>query len=409
MKKIFLLPLVLVAFVLNSCENMENNNDKILPELISKSGTMVQSNNTFGMNLFENILTNESQEKNLMVSPLSVSQALSMALNGAVDSTYSQMAGVLDFKDLTLEEINSLNQNLTDFLVNIDPKTTLNISNSVWNRSDFILKTPFVDNNKTWYNAALNQWNANEPEKGKEMINSWVSEKTKGKIPKIIEQISSDNILFLINAVYFKSQWSSKFDPKKTTNKPFAPENSPEVNVETMVGEVNLRLQQHREFLQIQLPYGNGKFSLHIFVPRLENSCASIYPQLKTLDFSKISENPLVKRELWLPKFEFSYEKVLNTPLISLGMTDAFDPLAANFSNISDIQIFISRVMHKTYIKTDEEGSEAAAVTSVEFSYTSIDPTQPIAVDRSFLFAITEETSGSVLFVGKVYNPALKE
>ena len=90
-------------------------------------------------------------------------------------------------------------------------------------------------------------------------------------------------------------------------------------------------------------------------------------------------------------------------------MTDAFDPLAANFSNISDIQIFISRVMHKTYIKTDEEGSEAAAVTSVEFSYTSIDPTQPIAVDRSFLFAITEETSGSVLFVGKVYNPAHKE
>jgi serine protease inhibitor len=409
MKQKFFLPLVLVAFVLNSCDWLKNDDEPIVPELMTKSETMVSSNNSFGLNLFGSILNDDPQNKNLMISPLSVSQALSMALNGALDSTYIQMANMLDFDNLTLEDINPLNQNLTDYLVKIDPKTTLNISNSVWNRSDFVLKTPFVDNNKTWYNATLSQWNADEPEKGKEAINSWVKDKTKGKIEKIIDQISDDNVLFLINAVYFKGEWSSKFDKNKTVNKPFTPENQAAKNVVTMIGDVNMRIQYHNDFMLVQLPYGNQKFAMTIFVPSEENTCASIYPQIKAIDFTEIADIPLTKRELWLPKFEFSYEKALNNPLMSLGMTDAFNPSKANFRNISDIQIFISRVMHKTYIKTDEEGSEAAAVTSVEFEVTSVGPNEHIAIDRSFLFAITEVGSGSILFLGKVHDAALKE
>ncbi|MCF8359544.1 MAG: serpin family protein [Prolixibacteraceae bacterium] len=409
MKHLHRILLLLLPFVLLSCEWFENNNPPTPIDLDQKSARLVESNNQFGFGFFETVLTNEDSEKNIMVSPLSVSQALSMALNGATDNTYTEMQNVLGFADFLPEEINQSNKTLVDALIDHDPKVELSIANSVWYRNDMPPKENFVEVNREYYNAEVSAYDPAKPYRAKDDINNWVDKNTKGKIDKIIDQVNSEDMMFLINAVYFKAKWKTEFKKTATEAMNFHLENGAEKEVPTMMGKVALNYYNDEKFSVIELPYGAGKFNMLIFLPEEGYTTADILPELKNTDFELLRTMTPVDQEIWLPKFEFSYKNELTDELRAMGMNDAFTPFVADFNNITDKEVYISEVNHKTYIKTDEEGSEAAAATSVTVGITSVGPGQIIKIDKSFLFAIVEEDTHSILFMGKVFDPTLAE
>jgi serpin B len=378
-------------------------------ELSPKSATLVESNNDFGYSFFEEILKNEDAQKNVMVSPLSVSQALSMAINGAGGNTFTQMQQVLGFSDFSLLDVNECNQTIAGSLVDHDPKVKIEIANSIWYRNDFTPKSTFISDNKKYYGAEVSSYDPAKPDAAKDNMNNWVDNKTNGKIDKIIDEVTPDNVMFLINAIYFKAKWKSEFKKKDTRQESFSLDNGTVKKVETMIGEVKLGYYNEEKFSIIKLPYGAGKFNLLIYLPEDGYTTTDIAAEIEKTDLGKLNALGLAERDLWLPKFEFSYENKLNDELIALGMPDALDPVIADFSGISDMALFISKVMHKTYIKTDEEGTEAAAVTSVSFDMTSVGPEGIIKVDHSFLFAIVEEDTQSILFMGRVVDPSISK
>jgi len=401
----FLLAMLLLLF--SGCDLF--NNDK--PTDISlnlKSSSLIESNNSFGFNFFEEVIATEASNKNIMVSPLSVSQALSMAINGAGGNTFSQMQTMLGFNDFSLADLNTSNQTIVSSLVSHDPKVKLQIANSVWYRNNFSVKSDFINNNKLYYSAEVNSYDPSQPDKSKDKINKWVDDITNGKIDKIIEKINSDDAMFLVNAVYFNAKWKTEFKKSKTQKASFTLDNGTEKEVETMIGEIKLSYYNEKNYSVIKLPYGAGKFDMIIYLPEEGYTTNDIAGEIKNTDFDKLNTLVPEERDLWLPKFEFNYENSLIEELVTLGMTDAFDK-NANFSGISDTPLFISGVMHKTYIKTDEEGTEAAAATSITFGYTSVGPEGIIRIDRSFLFAIVEEDTHSILFMGRVYDPSVTD
>ena len=404
MNTIKLISILLIIGLCPSCTNDEPTN----VTLSLKSAEIVESNNEFGYGIFNQILSEEADDLNIMISPLSISQALSMALNGAKDQTFAEMQSLLGFEGFSLDETNKSNQEIVSSLLNHDPLVKLNIANSIWYRNDFNVKQSYIENNTRYYLAETNKYDPTKPGDAKDAMNKWVDKNTKGKIEKIIDSVSPEDVMFLINAVYFKADWKTQFKKNNTTQKSFTLDNGTSKEVETIIGEVQLSYYNDEKFSVIKLPYGSGKFNLLIYLPEEGYTTNDIAPLLETTNFKLLRESPLSKRDIWLPKFEFRYQKPLNNALMQMGMQEAFDKYNANFSNISDLEIYISKVMHKTYIKTDEEGSEAAAVTSVTFGTTSIGPSEVIKINRSFLFAIVEEDTESILFMGKVFDPSAK-
>jgi len=376
--------------------------------LDQKSAQLVESNNTFGFDFFETVVAGEEAGKNIMVSPLSVSQALSMAVNGAAGNTLTQMQQALGFDGFTLDELNGSNQNVVNSLLNHDSKVKIEIANSIWYKDNFSIKSGFIENNKSFYNAEVSSFDHTQPEKAKDAMNKWVDDKTNGKIDKIIDEVNADDVMFLINAIYFKAQWKTEFKKKDTELVTFTLDDGTKKEVETMIGKVELNYYNDEKFSVIKLPYGYGKFDMLIYLPGEGYTTKDIVPEIAKTDFDQLGLLSLNERELYLPKFEFSYENKLNDELEAMGMADAFSQDFANFENISNEDIFISKVMHKTYIKTDEEGTEAAAVTSVSFTNMAIGPSEIIKVDHSFLFAIVEEDTHSILFIGRVFDPSMK-
>lgn len=397
----------LLATVLPACDLLDQEKKATEITLDEKSATLVEENNLFGFSFFEKVLSSEDPNINIMVSPLSVSQALSMALNGANGNTLTQMKEVLGFDDYSTDELNQSNQEIASSLIGHDPKVNMSIANSVWYRKDFSPKKQFITDNKKYYGAEVNSYDPSKPDEAKKAMNNWVEDNTNGKIEEIIEEVSSESVLFLINAIYFKAEWKSKFKKSNTEKAPFTLENGTSKEVETMKGEVDLSYYTDNKYTAIELPYGSGKFNMVVFLPEEGYTTVDIAGVIRNFDFEILKKSTLSKREIWLPKFEFAYKNELNDELVSMGMYDAFDRFSADFSNLSEMSLYISKVMHKAYIKTDEEGSEAAAATSVEFRFTSAGPTEPIKINRSFLFAIVEEDTGAILFVGKMVDPTL--
>lgn len=394
-----------LLMALTACNEKEPTNI----QLSLKSAEIIKSNNEFGFKLFSEVVNSGETNENMMISPLSVSQALSMALNGAKNQTFMEMQSVLGFEGFTPEETNKSNQEIVNALLGHDPKVELRIANSVWYRNDFSVKNDFLKSNTTYYNAEVSSFDRSKPDEAKISMNKWVDKNTKGKIKQIIDKVEAEDVMFLINAVYFKADWKTQFKKSDTKPMDFTPDNGTAKKVETMIGEVELAYYNDEKFSVIKLPYSHGKFNLLIYLPEEGLTTNDIIGHLSDTDFKTLREIPLSKRDIWLPKFEFEYSTPLNDQLKAMGIHEAFVPNEADFSGITDLEIYISKVMHKTYVKTDEEGSEAAAATSITFGVTSIGPTEVIRIDRSFLFAIVEEDTESILFIGRVFDPSVQQ
>jgi serpin B len=373
--------------------------------LNDKSLKLVKAGNDFSFALLGKAL--DGTVENRMISPLSVSSALSMTLNGASGKTLTAIQKTLGLDGLTKDEINSIYLDLTTALMKADPNVVMNIANSVWIRKDFTVLDPFIAANQTYYGAQVTKLDFNTA--ALSTINKWVSDKTNGKIPTILSSISPDEIMFLINAIYFNGKWKYQFETSKTVNEQFTCTDKKLVSVPMMKMENSFGYSVQPGYKALKMPYGADKFQMIMLLPDVGTTPDQLAASLNPANWSTITAalQGKTKVPVWIPKWKFSWDKTLNDILSSLGMSIAFDPNNADFSAINPgQQLCISKVIHKTFIDVSESGTEAAAATSVGITMTSMPADPPsFYLTRPFLFFITEEDTGAILFAGKVENP----
>ncbi|MEI8086919.1 MAG: serpin family protein [Paludibacter sp.] len=362
----------------------------------------VAQDNEFAFDLLKKTIEN-SGETNVFVSPLSVSIALGMAWNGANGQTKTEMATALKMSGMSVADINEYYKVMQTNLPTIDPTTKLSIANSLWYRTGFQVKTDFLKVNSDYFNAEVRDLDFAQTW-AKDTINNWCSRKTNKLIPTIIDEIPNDAMMYLINAVYFKGIWRSKFDKKVTTERDFSNELSQTTKVNMMYQKDTFAYYSDNTAQYLDMPYGNKAFSMTVMLPLQNKTTAEILANLTLENWNSTLKN-MVEREvmLSLPRFKVENKFTLNEVLKNMGMNLAFTD-NADFSNISDIDLLISKVLHKTYITVDEEGTEAAAVTAIEIGVTSM-PDYPIfTVNKPFVFVIREKSTGVILFIGKIGN-----
>jgi serine protease inhibitor len=404
MKRIISLLLLTFLFSCNNAENEPKVTDLTPNE---KSAKIIAADNQFGFELFRKVDASLNEPKNTMISPMSVSLALAMVYNGTAGDTKAQMEQMLHKAGMTSEDINQSYKDLVAALISHDPKVELSISNAIFYRNTFPVKDAFKTTNQNFYNAEVEGLDFTKNTETLNKVNVWVNTNTKGKIDKIIEQVKAEDIMYLLNAIYFNGEWKYRFDTKETADRSFTKEDNTVVQVPTMKIEKPFNYFNHTDFQLLEMPYGSGKYSMLIFLPqtgkKTDNVISLLNPENVNDWISKLSEQ---KKEVFLPKFEFKFDNSLKDELAALGMTDAFNDAKANLSGISEAaKLVITEVMHKTYIKVDERGTEAAAVTGITVGVTSVGPDISFRVDHPFVFAIREKDTQAILFIGKVMDP----
>jgi len=370
---------------------------------------VIDRSNAFGFGLLRQVdQRREVDEPNTILSPLSASMALGMALEGADGDNYTEMRDALEFQGFSRAEVNDSYRGLLDLLLDLDPAVEVGIANSAWSRQDFPFHTSYFDAITTHFDATVRELDFFDPA-SKDVINQWVREKTNNRIKSIVEEIRPLDILFLINTVYFNGNWTNRFRKSDTSPAPFRLEDGTQVNVPMLSGRIPrvgfAWLESGR--VMAELPYGGRAYRMVLVVPGHDESVDDL---LGVLDddtwrawlgsLREQSGEILVQ----MPKFELEWGGLLNDALKALGMEKAFNPEEADFSRMTPAtDAHISRVNQKTYMRVDEEGTEAAAATSVAVGITSAPPA--VTVDRPYLLAIRESLSGTVLFVGVVRDP----
>lgn len=396
---------------LQSCEENKNNPEPIPLDLTPKSKMLIEADNNFGFELFRKVVESEEDSKNIMISPLSISLALAMTYNGSDGTTKEAMEETLHLSGLSVDDINNSYKNLIEAMVSLDPKVILEIANSIWYRDDFYVEQEFLNLNKTYFNAEVAALDFGAAE-SLYTINNWVAENTNNKIKKIIDQIDPFDVMFLINAIYFKGMWTYQFDPEMTEDLPFHLQDGSVEDVPFMKMESDVMYYYDDLIEAIELPYGKGNYSMIIILPASGKTISDVLVQLTPESWESWLNNfyPRQGLEIHLPKFRFEYEKGLKEVLSALGMSIAFSPGEADFSKINSLfQLFISQVKHKTFIDVNEEGTEAAAVTAVTISLTSIQPPNIFEANQPFFFLIKENQSNAIIFSGKVAIPVIED
>jgi len=375
-------------------------------ELTEAEKALVESDNSFGFKLFQNIAAAE-KDKNVFISPLSVSMALGMTLNGAAGSTREAMETTLELSGLTMQEINESYQSLIELLTGLDPKVIFQIANSIWYRQELSFEQDFIDLNKIYFDADVTGLDFGDPDAAN-VINRWVDDNTNGKIEEIVdaEDLAVD-VMFLINAIYFKGTWTYEFDPASTRDDLFNLPDGSQKACKMMMQEGDFQYFEDSDFQAVDLPYGDGDFSMTIFLPHPQKDVDSLVAELDQDNWNQwigsFSEEELM---LEFPKFKLEYELNLNEALEALGMGIAFTPAEADFTRMRKSGgLWIDEVKHKTFVEVNEQGTEAAAVTSA--GMTEFCPPS-MRVDRPFIFVIREHHSETILFMGKIVEPTLE-
>ena len=407
-KRISILFLFFIFFLSFKCTR-DFSSFPVAPE--SRSLTPLEkklghSGNVFGLKLFREIVRTQ-QDSNIFISPLSISMALTMTWNGAAGGTEQAMRSTLEFGDMTSQEINESFRSLIQLLTNLDPDVKFQIANSIWYRLGFDVEKDFVTVNKTYFNAIVRSLDFSLPS-AVDVINNWVDENTNGKIKEIIKRIDPETVMFLINAIYFKGMWTYQFDKDVTRDDWFIKPDNSQVPCKLMYQESDFQYFETDDFQAVDLPYGNGRFSMTVILPKPDKSLDSLIAIMNPENWAEWADS--FRKEngvLLLPRFKLEYERKLNNVLKTLGMEIAFDPNRADFTRINKQGgLYISQVRHKTFVKVDEEGTEAAAVTAVEVGRTSVGPEGfYMKINRPFLFIIRENSSNTILFIGKIVEP----
>jgi serpin B len=368
---------------------------------------LIAANTEFGLKLFTEIFR-QGAGKNIFISPQSVNTALAMTFNGASGQTRTSMAKTLGLEGLTLQQVNQGNAALLKALANSDPKVRLDIANSLWARKGLPFQPEFIDRNRDFFGAKVANLEFSDPA-APALINAWAAQNTQQKIKEIVRDIDADTIMFLINAVYFKGQWAKEFDRKNTADGYFHFPDGSRKKHPLMSQSGDYRYLEGEKFQAVSLPYGAGRVSMYIFLPGADSSLAEFCSVLNAANWEKwLRKFSEKKGNVVLPRLKLEYETKLNDALIALGMGVAFDRDRAEFRELIDLgpeRAFIKEVRHKTFVEVNEEGTEAAAATSVEFGVTCVQEEFNMLVDRPFFFAIRDNQTGALLFAGAVADP----
>jgi serpin B len=304
---------------------------------------------------------------------------------------------------MTPQEINAANQNLQNSLQKVDPNVQVLIANSLWAKQGFSLKPEFMQINQEYYKANLTEIDFTIPQ-APSIINNWVSQKTQGKIAQIVDEISLDPVLFLINAIYFKGNWQTPFDKSQTANKTFYLTDGSSQQHLMMSQSGFYRCYATDTFQAVSLPYGKkGALSMYIFLPNSNTNLATFLQHLTPEKWNQwMQEFRQRNCIIEIPRFTIEYKVELKSTLIALGMAGIFEPSKAEFSPMTDVNVAVDSVKHKTFVEVNEEGTEAAAVTSVELIRSL--PFQ-MNVNRPFFCGIQDNTTGTILFMGTIVDP----
>jgi len=401
-----------ISAIMASCDKTKDEplpGDPVPIDLTLKQKEVIDSANRFAFDLFVPIITENNGAGNIMISPFSITSALSMTLNGAAGETFEAMKSGLRYDSETIEEINDTYLKLMKDMVPVDSRVVMEIANSVWVEKKFTAKQEFIDALVKWYLAEVKGIDITDPG-AVDKVNTWIEDKTHDKIKDMLSSLPDNLAMLLVNAVYFNGKWRHQFDKNDTQNRQFYISPGSPVQVPMMHQKQNFAVIGINEATLIELPYGQGNYSMVVMLPdegvSLQEAALSLTRENWSKWMQRLSDATM-EVDLYLPKFKYEYKRNLNGDLARLGMGIAFDPFNADFSNINDqLQLYITDVLHQTFIETDEEGTEAAAATVVIIGTTSMPPPTPVInINRPFLYFIRETSTGTIVFMGQVADP----
>lgn len=367
---------------------------------------LITQSNGFAFSLFHEI-AGEQPDSNIFMSPLSASMALGMTMNGAEGSTLDAMRATLGLSSMSLGAADSSYQSLIALLRGLDPHVDFQIANAIWYRHDFQVNPPFLNTDQHYFDATVQGLDFNAPSAA-QTINSWVSTNTKGKISEIVRgPIDPATVMFLTNAIYFKGTWQNQFDPGKTRSQPFHLDDGSSRTVPMMdEPDISAPYAQTASYAAVELPYGGGAFVMDVVLPNENTSLDAVEAGLADGGWpALLTQLGSGAGEVQLPRFTLNWGGELKQALGALGMGIAFGP-DADFTGISSQGgLEITDVDHRAFVAVDEQGTTAAAATSVGIGVTSASAPFVFKADRPFLFVIRERLSGAVLFMGELRKP----
>lgn len=401
--------LILASFI--SIDGLAKDNPKSSHAVQTDSLRVLSSAiNGFGFELAKNLFTSDS-ESNVFISPVSVHLAFGMTFMGANSETKTEMAEVLGLEGLKKKKLAELTARLLeDFEETPDAK--FSVANSIWARKGLTFEEDFLETGREFFRAEIAELDFSSAGALK-TINGWVNDNTNGKIEKIVKQLNPLDVMVLLNAIYFEGPWKDQFKEEKTSERKFYLEDGSEKLLPMMSQSGKFQFLERENIKLIRLPYGeNERVAAYVALPEYDLGLSGLIENLNRERWNKwISSMERAPGKLVLPKFELQFETELNEPLQDLGMERAFDKVKADLTGIIDLptqNAYISKSRHKTFLEVTEQGTKAAAATSVKIGLTSIGPSQDsfeMVVDRPFLIAIRHEETGSLIFLGGIRDP----
>lgn len=397
------------ASSISSLNQLSSGSKLIASQPGTKLNQLVNANNRFGFDLFAQLqLQPKSQSQNIFISPQSIAIALGMTRNGTAGKTQAEITQTLGLEQFDPATVDSNYGKLIETLNTADKSGKLAIANSLWVNQNISLKDSFIKTNQDFYQGKVSNLDFADTS-AKNTINQWVASNTANQIPEIVDSISPEAALYLINAIYFKASWTNKFDPNTTTKQPFYLQSETTKPVAMMSQTGDYRYYENEQFQAIRLPYGKGKLAMYIFLPQANSSLEQFNQQLNLANWQTwLSQMRSQPGNVSLPKFKLEYARELKDVLSSLGMQQVFNSAQADFSAMTDSAVALDQVKHKAVIEVNEEGTEAAGATSSGIRITSATPQkQPFEmnINRPFFFAIRDDRAGTILFMGNVVEP----
>jgi serine protease inhibitor len=375
------------------------------------------ADNGFGFRLL-NAVQKTMPGGNVVLSPVSAALNLSMVLNGADGQTKQELLSALSLAGSQDEEINTANAQLIKVIRTPTTNVTLSIADSLWiNSRQAKISPDYMKRMQASYGAEMVDLDFSDASAA-HRINIWASKETHGKISRVIDRIEPSDLALLLNAVYFKAQWAHKFDSAKTQQRDFTLANGSAKQVPRMSQSGRFEYFETPDIQAIRLPFGAGDLAMEILLPAKSSNLGTLEAQLTPEHWKDWQARyKLRPGTIELPRFELQLNYRLNGALQALGIRRVFDQRGAQLTRMLSSgpvqlptdRLSISSILQSIYWKVDEEGSEAAAVTTTEIRTTAIQrPEQPfqVIVDRPFFCAIRDQRSGALLFIGAIYDPA---
>jgi serpin B len=371
---------------------------------------LAAANNGFAFKLLKQ-LAKDQPVVNIFISPYSASTVLQMVGNGAAGQTKAEMQQVLGTTGLSSAAVNGANKDIAQSLNSGNTNVILTTANAIWYRQGAPVKPEFIACNQQFFGATVDALNFADPH-SVDIINAWANDKTHGKISRIADGMIDPTYtqLFLANAVYFKGKWAEPFNANDTKDRPFHLRIGGQKNVPMMTQTKTFTYRHGTGYQAVRLPYQGENLAMYVFLPDTNSSPEKLLGIMNGDTWQKVTKPGFSEKEgtVVLPKFKLEYSVELKQPLQALGMKTAFDSLGADFSGIAP-QLFISAARQKTFVEVKEEGTEAAAVTGVAMQSRGIamPPPNPfqMIVDRPFLFLIEDKQTGTILFMGVMFDP----